>query len=95
MSVISITEKFQKVTVPSNTNEHQLSFADLVDSRSSFTALIKWVSGTAVQISNESIGSNSGTLSTANDKLVFKVNKNIELNFKGGAGAEVFTVNIC
>lgn len=94
MSVLSVTQKFQKITVPSNTNQHQLSFADLNDSRAAFNALITWVSGTAVQFSDETVDSNSGTLSTSNNKLIFRVTKATPLNLKGGAGAEVFTVNI-
>lgn len=94
MSTLSVTQKFQKITVPSNTNEHQLSFSGLNDSRVAFNVLIKWVSGTAIQFSDDTIDSNSGTLSTTNDKLLFRVSKQTVLNLKGGAGAEVFTVNI-
>lgn len=95
MATTSITQKFQKVTV-SGTGNHELSFASLIsEKRKSFDVLIKWVSGTAVQISNKVIDSDSGTLSTGNDKIIFFCSKQSIIHFKGGAGSEVFTVNIC
>lgn len=96
MSVLSVTQKFQKITIPANTNAHTLIFSALAtEKRKSFDILIKWTSGTSFQISNVAVDADSGTMSTTNDKVIFFGSKQTILHLKGGAGSETFTVNIC
>jgi hypothetical protein len=99
MATTTLTFKAQTITVPANTNEHDINFdAQLWHDDTYAHATVTMVSGTAVQFSNngETIDTGAITLhSTGNDtKEIFEIKRGTKLKFKGGAGGEVFNISI-
>ncbi len=98
MATTTMTLKSQKITV-SGTSEHDINFdAVLFYDDSDGNAFITMVSGTAVQFSpnGQAITADSLTLSASgnNTKEIFEVKRGVPLRYKGGAGSEVFNINI-
>ena len=95
MATLTMTQKNQKVTV-SGTDEHDINFdAMLIPGDTYGLALIKIVSGTAVQFNCNGVTIDSDSISlTAADKEYFEIKKGVKLKYKGGAGSEVFNISI-
>lgn len=101
MATTTLAKKQQKITVPANTDEHDINFDAVLDNvfGSPFAyALVTMVSGTAVQFDSNgvTIDSSSPTLSASgnNIKDIFEIRKGTKLKYKGGAGSEVFNISI-
>lgn len=90
MATLTVTQRFQKITIPANTNQHDLVFANGI----SGTAVIEWLSGTAFQISDKTIDAESGTINEAHPKTFIEFNAYVGLKVKGGAGSETFNVTV-
>lgn len=98
MATTTLTSKSITITV-SGTSEHDIDFDDvLTKGDNDGYALVTMISGTAVQFdpSGVTIDSNSITLhSSGNDtKEMFEIKRGVKLKYKGGAGSEVFNLNI-
>ncbi len=99
MATTTLTFKAQTITVPANTTEHDIDFdAQLWFDDNIGYALVTMISGTAVQFSNNGTAITSGAItlhSTGNDtKDMFEIKRGVKLKYKGGAGSEVFNINI-
>jgi hypothetical protein len=99
MATTTLTTVAEKVTVPANTNEHDIDFMDVLPYKatSGFTgyAMIELVSGTSVQFSPLAAVSATSIAVTANeDKAIIPLYKDQNLRFKGGAGSETFNITI-
>ena len=100
MAVTTLTHTYEKITVPANTSEHTINFDNMLDSAAVDAvignALIKRVSGTAVQFDSGgvAIDSNSASLQSDDDRLILPIRKGIPIRYKGGAGSEVFSITI-
>lgn len=90
MATITVSQRFQKITIPANTQQHDIVFANGI----SGTAVIEWLTGTAFQISNTTIDSDSGTVNEANPKAMLDFNSYVGLKVKGGAGSETFNIMV-
>lgn len=98
MATTTLALKQQKITV-SGTDEHDIDFdSQLVLLDNYGLAAITMVSGTAVQFSSNgaTITSDSMTLSSSgnNTKDLIEIKRGVKLKYKGGAGSEVFNINI-
>ena len=106
MAETVLTHRFQKITV-SGTTEHTIDFDTVLrynsgtltpkgsNAASQGIALIELQSGASVQLSNDiAIDSASGTVITANPKMMLYIKRGQPVRFKGGAGSEVFTISI-
>lgn len=106
MAETILTHRFQKITV-SGTTEHTLNFDNVLryntgtfapkgsNAASQGIALIELQSGASVQLSNDiTIDSASGTVITANPKMMLYIKRGQPIRFKGGAGSEVYTISI-
>lgn len=99
MATTTLTFKAQTITVPGNTDEHDINFDSQMWYDDTYGhALITMVSGTAVQFSNNGTAIGSGALtlhSSGNDtKEILEIKKGTNIRYKGGAGAEVFNISI-
>ena len=99
MATTTLTFNPQTVTVPANTNEHDIDFSNVIPNRESQGfqgyALLERVSGTSVQFSNNAaIATGAAALTSTVTKLVVPLLKGKNLRFKGGAGSEVFNISV-
>lgn len=100
MATTTLASKQQKITVPADTNEHDINFDSVLSTlfNNFGYALITMVSGTSVQFDSNgvSIGASSPALSATgnNTKDIFEIQKGVKLKYKGGAGSEVFNISI-
>lgn len=98
MATTTMTLKAQKITV-SGTDEHEINFDDVMIFDDKYGhAYVTMISGTAVQFSNngQAITADSLTLSSSGNNTynLFEIQKGVPLKYKGGAGSEVFNINI-
>lgn len=99
MATTTLTRKQQTITVPANTDEHDIDFDAVLKSANSnlADALITMVSGTSVQFDSNGVGANGGlTLVSSgnNTKEILEIQRGVKLKYKGGAGSEVFNISI-
>jgi hypothetical protein len=93
MATTTLTVNPQKITV-SGTTEHQIDFNNIIEG-STGTAVIKWISGTAVQFNSKgAITADSASLQEDDDKFLLDIKIGTNIRFKGGAGSEVFSITI-
>ncbi len=95
MAITTLTFSPQKITVPANTDEHEIN-CDGVMTGSYGSALIEWVSGTSIQInaSGATIDTATGAINSAQNKLVVSIKKGTNIKYKGGAGSEEFQITV-
>jgi hypothetical protein len=97
MATTTLTQKAQNITVPANTDEHDIDFSNVLKSVYGI-ALITMKTGTAVQFNADgtTIDANSITLASSgnNTKEIIEIERGINLKYKGGAGSETFNINI-
>ncbi len=101
MATTTLTTKEKKITVPANTDEHDINFDAILDNvfKSPFAyALVTMISGTAVQFDSNgvTIDSGSSTLSSSGNNVrdIYEIRRGTNLKYKGGAGSEVFNISI-
>jgi hypothetical protein len=99
MATTTMTMKCMNITVPANTNEHEINFDGVMPFDDKYgIAAITMKTGTAVQFNNNgvTITADSMTLSSSgnNTKELIEIEKGIPLKYKGGAGSETFNINI-
>lgn len=95
MATTTLTQNGQKITVPANTQEHQIDFSNILESGEG-DALIEWISGTAIQLNANgvAIDAASATLNTSQPKMLLPIKLGVNIRFKGGAGSETFNIYI-
>lgn len=98
MALTTLTHPYQEITVPANTDEHTINYDAVLGGSVGKTrqglALITHKSGTAIQISTNTIDSAAGTINATVTKIMLDIESGKTLKFKGGAGSEVFAINI-
>lgn len=100
MAVTTLTHKFQKITVPANTNEHTINFDNVLVYNSGKlaargVAIMELQTGSTVQLSpNLAIDANAGTITEDNNKTILDIKRGEPIRFKGGAGSEEMTISI-
>lgn len=95
MATTTLTQNPQKITVPANTNEHDIDFNNILKSlgHQSGFALLDSFSGTiSFNANGVAIDSGSGTYSSGTAMIPIKLNLN--LRYKGAAGSETFNITI-
>ena len=91
MAIIKLNENPRQITV-SGTGENEIDWSKFPYGKE---ALIKHISGTAVQFSTkEPITADSASLQADDDRMILPLQQGINLKFKGGAGSEVFSITI-
>lgn len=95
MATTTLTQTSQKITVPANTDEHDIDFSDVLKDTEGI-AVLQRESGTSVQFSanGTAIGSGSAALTANITTLILDIKYNVRLRYKGGAGSEVFNITI-
>ncbi len=95
MATTTLTHNPQKITVPDNTDEHEINY-DAVLNAIHGEALIERVSGTAVQLNcnGVAISSVSPSLTETNNKFILPLKREVKLKYKGGAGSEEFIITV-
>jgi len=100
MATTTLAKKQQQITVPANTDEHDINFDAVLKSKNSNfgDALIIMVSGTSVQFDSNGVtiaaGSTALSASGNNIRDIFEIQRGVNLKYKGGAGGEVFNISI-
>jgi hypothetical protein len=100
MATTTLTLNPQLITVPANTNEHDIDFDDVLPAKTkrglTAYALIERVSGTSVQFNsnNTAISAASGAVNATQTKLILPLTRGVNLRYKGGAGSETFYITI-
>lgn len=89
MAIINITQRFQKVTLPADTDQHELNFQEIGGG----FVVIRWLTGT-FQISDQTIDSSSGTVNEDNPDAMIDITDFVNHKVKGGAGSETFNVMV-
>lgn len=96
MATVTLTSKTQKITV-SGTSINTLNFNGVLKSQYGL-AWITMISGTAVNFTGDGTTVTTGMLllsaSGNNVKEVIEIQRGTELQYLGGAGSEVFNINI-
>lgn len=93
MATTTLTVNPELVTVPANTNEHELDFSTLFGSGIEAEVDFIRASGTSVQISTlGAVGATSAALNTTTPTFTCRVFRGVNVRFKGGAGSETFVV---
>lgn len=96
MATTTLSQIPQKITVPADTNEHDIDFDNMLTSLGFQVgyALLSDFSGT-VQINgnNVSITSASGTFGTSSHPMI-PIKKGVKIRYKGGSGSETFNITI-
>lgn len=98
MALTTLSRKQLRITV-SGTSEHTIDFDSVMIQGDKYgTAYITMISGTAVQFdsSGNAIDSDSITLSATGNatKEILEITRGVPIRYKGGAGSEVFQINI-
>ena len=96
MATTTLTQIPQKITVPANTNEHDINFDNMLDAlglNEMGTALVDSFSGTvSFNANNVTIDSSSGAYSSGTGMI--PIRRGIKLKYKGGSGSETFNITI-
>lgn len=101
MATTTLSKNPTLITVPANTNEHDIEFTAVLPKKSvsGFTgyALIEWVSGTA-QVSfnanNQTITSASAGITATQPRIIIPLTRSVNLRYKGANGSETFNITI-
>lgn len=96
MATTTLSLNPQKITVPANTNEHDIDFEAIIEAMGfqNGYALIEDLSGTVqFNANNQAITAASGTY-TSSSKTVIPLKKGYNLRYKGGSGSETFNITI-
>jgi hypothetical protein len=96
MATTTLAQIPQKITVPANTNEHDIDF-DAMLNHLGFQvgyALCGDFSGTVqLNANNVAITADSGTFGTSSHPMI-PIKKGVKLRYKGGSGSETFNITI-
>lgn len=96
MATVTLGSKQQKITV-SGTSVNTLNFNAVLKSQYGY-AFITMISGTAVNFTGDGVTPTTSHLllsaSGNNTKEIIEIQRNTELQYLGGAGNEVFNINI-
>lgn len=93
MATTTLTSKFQKITVPSDTDQHEIDFDDMLETPFGF-AQVEWLSGAGIQLSSGvDIDADSASLTIDQKKYILEIRRGTTLKFQGAAGDEEF--NVC
>lgn len=96
MATTTLTQIPQEITVPANTDEHDINFDDMLDDlglNEMGTALCDSFSGTVqFNANNVAITSASGTYSSG--QAMIPIRRGVKLRYKGAAGSETFNITI-
>ena len=98
MATTTLTQIPQKITVPANTDEHDIDFDNMLDElglNQSGTAMLDSFSGTVqFNANNVAITSASGSYSSSSNAGIIPIKRGVKLRYKGGAGSETFNITI-
>lgn len=95
MATTTMTVNPELITVPANTNEHEINFDSILLTRYGMIH-IERVSGTSVQFNSNgvTIAALAPALIAANPQMDLPIKRGVPVKMKGGAGSEVFFVVI-
>lgn len=95
MATTTLTHNHQLITVPANTDEHDIDFNNVLKG-SNGSAALELVSGTTVQVNSNgvTIDSACGSINSTQTKLAIPIYRGTNIKYKGGAGSETFHVTI-
>lgn len=96
MATTTLTQIPQKITVPADTNEHDINFDNMLDAaglQEHATALLDSFSGT-IQFNANNVTITSASGSYSSGTAMIPIRRGIKLKYKGGAGSETFNITI-
>jgi hypothetical protein len=97
MATTTLTQIPEKITVPANTNEHDIDFDNMLGKAGAINngyALLDSFSGTvSFNANNVAIDGSSGSYTTGAVAII-PITRNTNLRYKGGAGSETFNITI-
>lgn len=96
MATTTLTQIPEKITVPANTNEHDINFDNMLDAlglHEMGSALLDSFSGT-VQFNANNVTITAASGSYSSGTAMIPIRRGIKLKYKGGAGSETFNITI-
>lgn len=96
MATTTLTQIPEKITVPANTNEHDINFDNMLDAlglNEMGSALLDSFSGT-VQFNANNVTITAASGSYSSGTAMIPIRRGIKLKYKGGAGSETFNITI-